>query len=150
MIRPMTLLFAVLPGFSAVPCAGQEPTYLVDFTVSLNGKKILEGSKDIRTGSYAEETITRAFPPECPTGEVEHGYRRMTLYVSKHNDSGPQAQVHFYFKERRENFDRNDDVCAAERPENIDHTFHGIFVLESGEATSIDVGQGVTVTIKRR
>ena len=65
MIRPMTLLFAVLPGFSAVPCAGQEPTYLVDFTVSLNGKKILEGSKDIRTGSYAEETITRVFS-SCP------------------------------------------------------------------------------------
>lgn len=150
MIRPLALLLAVLPGLSAAPCAGQEPFYLVDFTVLLNGETIVEGSKEGRTGSYATETITRIFQPACPRGEVEHGYRKITLYISKNNNSGPRAHVYFNLTERREIFARDKDVCAGKRPEDIDHSYHGYVDLENGEETRIDVGQGATVVIRRR
>lgn len=150
MIRPLMLLLAALPGFSAAPCAAQEPIYVVDFTVFFNGQTIVEGSKDARTGSYATETIARVFQPACPRGEVEHGYRKIELYISKNNNSGSQAHIYFNLTERREIFDRDNDVCATERPEDIDHSYHGYVDLDHGEETTIDVGKGAMVVIRRR
>jgi hypothetical protein len=150
MIRPLMLLLAVLPELSASPCAAQEPIYVVDFTVSVNGQTIAEGSGDPRTGSSVTETITRVFQPVCPRGEVEHGYRKITLDIVKNNNSGSQARIYFNIVERREIFDRDNDECAKERPEDIDHSYHGYVDLEHGEETSINVGKSAMVVIRRR
>ena len=64
-----------------VPSPEQQPFYLVDFTVTLDGDTIVEGSKEVRTGVYSTETRTRIFPPACDKGAVEFGYRKITLYV---------------------------------------------------------------------
>lgn len=133
-----------------VPSPEQQPFYLVDFTVTLDGDTIVEGSKEVRTGVYSTETRTRIFPPACDKGAVEFGYRKITLYVRENGHPEERAGLYFNIKERREVDDHDNDPCEGQRPEDVNHSFHGHIDLERGEEKVVDIGHGALLHIKRR
>ena len=72
------------------------------------------------------------------------------LLMRENGHPEERAGLYFNIKERREVDDHDNDPCEGQRPEDVNHSFHGHIDLERGEEKVVDIGHGALLHIKRR
>ena len=143
--------FLPLLLLTAAPLQGAEtpPQIEIGFSIERADAVLGAGSIFPSRGYAFEEVVGQAYPPVCPRGDVEHGYRRLKLAITYPNGRGDRFSIYLADVERFDAPEPDEDPCLSERTPPREHSFHGSVTLSPGESAQIDVGASIVLKLRR-
>jgi hypothetical protein len=141
-------VLAPLALLAPLPAQAEEPPIELAFTVERGPAVLASGAIFPQVGMRYEETIGEAYPPACPRGEVEHGYRKLQLAVTQVHRREEFA-VYFSIENDRDVPDPEEDRCLAARTPEEAFGFNGEAPLRPGETAELQADDGIVIRLRR-
>lgn len=147
----MSRMFAAMALSLTVPAsasAREDPPANIEFLVGEGAAILASGTAYPDNGTMFKELLSQAYPPACPRGPIEHGYRETVLYISQINHRGDIFSVHFAINHHRD-VDADDDPCRRSRTEEVGVRHDAIVTLPRGARQDLKVETGIVIRLHR-